>query len=212
MVKNVAIVEDNLEVCAALRHTLTSSEGFVLRWVAHDLRQAQQHLRQPVDLILLDLGLPDGRGIELLPLLRGRRPVILAFTLFGDEASVLEAISAGVDGYVLKGAAPDDLLDAMHSALAGESPISPAVAGYLLRQLRRRESAPGPATRAELTPRERQVLETLARGYSYRDAAALLGMQPNTLAHHVKNLYPKLAANSRSEAIYRAVSQGLLRL
>ena len=212
MVKHVAIVEDNLEVCAAVQHALAERSDFAVRWVAHDLRTAQQHLRQPVDLLLLDLGLPDGRGIELLPLFRTRRPVVLAFTLFGDEASVLEAIRAGVDGYVLKGAAPEDLMDTMQAALAGESPISPAVAGFLLRQLRRQDSSASSATRVELTPRERDVLETLARGHSYREAAALLGMQPNTLAHHVKNLYPKLAANSRSEAIYNAVSQGLLRL
>ena len=181
-------------------------------------------LSRPFDVLLLDLGLPDGRGTELLPLLRapGRTCVVIAFTVFDDEANVTEAIAAGVDGYALKTVDAQVLFDTLDSATRGESPISPAVAGFLFKRLRRAERAavavpvpagPGPELGLmQLTSRERDVLEALARGVSYREAADTLGMSINTLSHHVKNLYPKLAATSRSEAIYHAVREGIIRL
>ncbi|MCB1613493.1 MAG: response regulator [Xanthomonadales bacterium] len=214
-VKSVAMVEDNLAVCAAVTAIIQASAEFRLAWIAHDLADARQQLPMSADLLLLDLGLPDGRGVELLPQLRQlhKPPVVVVFTLLGDEASVVEAISAGVDGYVLKNADPLSLLDTLRLAAAGESPISPAVAGYLLRRLRQSERAPAPVDRLmALTSRERDVLEALARGLSYRETATRLGMKPNTVAHHVRNLYPKLAANSRSEAVFRAVQDGILSL
>ncbi len=212
MTKTVALVEDNLAVCESVQRSLSSTDEFTLVWIAHDLDQARAALAQPADILLLDLGLPDGRGTELLKSLGKRRPVVVVFTLFGDETSVLEAIEAGVDGYVLKGADSTELLDALRAAAAGESPISSAVAGFMLRKLRQQERHAKTNPMNELTPREREVLETLARGHTYRQAAEILGMQTNTLAHHVKNLYPKLAATSRSEAVFNAVQQGLIKL
>lgn len=222
MTLRVAVVEDQSTVLDAVVDHLRASAGFEPAWTARNLASARACVDEPADVVLLDLGLPDGRGIELIPALRARRrpPAIVAFTVFDDEASVIEAIAAGVDGYVLKAASPEVLVDALRGAAAGESPISPAVAGFLLRRLRRDDAAarkaPGAASRTDrlmaLTARELEVLETLARGLSYREAAAKLGMSPATVAHHVKNLYPKLAASSRSEAVFRAVQEGLITL
>ncbi|MCB1613496.1 MAG: response regulator transcription factor [Lysobacterales bacterium] len=212
-VQSVAMVEDNLAVCEAVSAIIDASSEFRLAWMAHDLASARRKLLLGADVLMLDLGLPDGRGVDLLPQLRklAKPPVVVVFTLLGDEASVVEAISEGVDGYVLKNADPSSLLDTLRLAAAGESPISPAVAGYLLRRLRQSERAPAPVNRLmALTARERDVLEALARGLSYRDVATRLGMKPNTVAHHVRNLYPKLAATSRSEAVFRAVQDGIL--
>lgn len=86
------------------------------------------------------------------------------------------------------------------------------MARYLLQRVRRHEPAPTPAPEALLTQRERDVLERLARGYSYRETAEQLGISANTVAHHVKNIYPKLAVGSRGEAVYRAVQDGLISL
>lgn len=212
MTKTVAIVEDNLAVCESVQRSIASSSDFTLAWIAHDLKQARAAMVRPTDILLLDLGLPDGRGTDLIKPMGRKRPVVVVFTLFGDETSVIDAIEAGVDGYVLKGADTPELLEALRAAAAGDSPISPAVAGFLLRRLRQRERQNKSNPMNELTPRERDVLETLARGHSYREAANILGMQTNTLAHHVKNLYPKLAATSRSEAVFNAVQQGLIKL
>lgn len=218
----VAIIDDDSGVRHRIADMLADSDRYRLAWTAPDLASARTMLSQPCDLLLLDLGLPDGRGTALLPLIRslGRTTLVIAFTVFDDEANVIEAIEAGVDGYALKSADARGLFDTLDSATRGECPISPSVAGYLFKRLRRQERAATQSGKAavdisgpmQLTSRERDVLEALARGISYREAADSLGMSVNTLSHHVKNLYPKLAANSRSEAIYHAVRDGIIRL
>lgn len=236
--QRVKDIFDNTEICEPWRtstsntplqdQALQPQASFELLWHARSVAEARRHVVEcssPIDVILLDLGLPDGRGVDLIPALRQRwlGCVVVAFTVFGDQTTVLEAIEAGVDGYLLKTAASDDLLDTLISAARGESPISSAVAGFLLRRLRKTESAtrqsaeeanrtskrPEPVA---LTARERDVLESLARGYSYRETAKRLGMSTNTVAHHIKNLYPKLTSKSRSEAVFRAVQEGLITL
>lgn len=216
----VAILEDDPGVLRSTVQTLGASARYRLAWQAESLSLARAQLHLPFDLLLLDLGLPDGRGVELIPAARAAAPqaAIVAFTVFDDASNVIEAVEAGVDGYLLKSADAETLLETLASAAAGESPISPAVAGILLRRLRRQESAepralpPKQDRLMALTARERDVLEALARGLSYREVAELLGMRVNTVSHHVKNLYPKLASNSRSEAIFNAVREGILRL
>ena len=210
----VAIVEDDVALALHLRRIIEDSSEFALAWIAHSLRDARQQMQRPADLVLLDLGLPDGRGIGLVPQLRAlpKPPRIIAFTVFSDEANVVDAVEAGIDAYVLKDVSRDDLLDALAQTRDGASPISPAVARYLLLRVRRHEPAPSPTPEALLTQRERDVLERLARGYSYRETAEQLGISANTVAHHVKNIYPKLAVGSRGEAVYRAVQDGLISL
>ncbi len=217
----VAIIEDDPVVRGRIAEMIAASDRYRLVWMAEDIETAQIMMGTLCDIVLLDLGLPDGRGTCLIASLRARMPQvrIVAFTVFDDEVNVIEAIEAGVDGYALKAGPADALLDALDSAARGDFPISPAVAGYLFKRLRRRERSAtrvGASERDDapmaLTTRERDVLTVLAKGVSYREAAELLGIGINTLSHHVKNLYPKLAATSRSEAVYRAVREGILRL
>ena len=219
---DVALVEDDPEVVARLRAMLGAQGPHRLAWVAGDLQQARLRLAQPFDVLLLDLGLPDGRGTQLLPQVRAAMPraYIVAFTVFDDESHVIEAIEAGVDGYALKDCRSEQLIEVLDGVMRGESPISAAVAGFLLKRLRRGERAnaaaaarePAPPSVDALTMRERDVLEMLARGLSYRETADALGIGASTVAHHVRSLYPKLAANSRSEAVFNALRDGVIRL
>jgi DNA-binding NarL/FixJ family response regulator len=232
----IAMIEDDLASAERVRLVLSESTApatpMQLMWHASSVAQARTQISAAgehdfIDIVLLDLGLPDGRGVDLIPLARTRWPacVIVAFTVFGDQTTVLEAIEAGVDGYLLKTSDADDLLDTLSSAAKGESPISSAVAGFLLRRLRKSETMEGNLVAAEpdalkagkkdvmaLTARERDVLEALARGFSYRETARRLNMSQHTVAHHVKNLYPKLTSTSRSEAVFRAVQEGIIKL
>jgi DNA-binding NarL/FixJ family response regulator len=224
----------NAELRQSQASSATDTAQFSLSWHARSCAEAKLYVQQgaaKIDIVLLDLGLPDGRGVDLIPLLqqRWRDCVVVAFTVFGDQTTVLEAIEAGVDGYLLKSAQADELSHTLVSAAKGESPISSAVAGFLLRRLRKSEASlanTGPAQInllsqnqvdskkdiMTLTAREHDVLESLARGYSYRETAQRLGMSQNTVAHHVKNLYPKLISTSRSEAVFRAVQEGIIKL
>lgn len=209
----VAIVEDHPGLRSALEHTLLASPEFTLAFSAENLAQARSLMVQDFDLLILDLSLPDGLGTALIPELRRRRhpPKIVAHTVFDDEQSVIRAIEAGVDGYLLKSTAPEALFAALRAAMRDEAPISPAVARYLLNRLRHSPTPESPKL-SELTPRERDVLECLARGNTYRESAELLNISANTVAHHAKNVYSKLAANSCTEAVYRAVQSGLISL
>ncbi len=219
MAARLGIVEDNDRLADDLIAALMPGGQFELGWRAASLAQARQHADQPVDLLLLDLGLPDGSGVELVDEFRCAQPGIriVAHTVFDSERQVMLALQAGVDGYLLKGAAAVQVEEALSAALSGGTPLSPAVARYLLRRVRG-EAADGAAAAteaeqpAQLTGRERDVLEHLARGYSYRETAESLGIRPHTVAHHAKNLYSKLAARSCSEAVFEAVRSGLIKL
>jgi DNA-binding NarL/FixJ family response regulator len=231
-VYKLAMVEDEIVSSDRVEQLLQTSwqehetTRFHLAWHARSCAQAQNYIQQYAetpDVLLLDLGLPDGRGVDLIPNIRRRWPrcAIVAFTVFGDQSTVLEAIEAGVDGYLLKTTEADELLDTLISAVKGESPISSAVAGFLLRRLRKTQAQHAPSAEQKtdvrktimtLTTREHEVLESLARGYSYRETARRLGMSQHTVSHHVKNLYPKLVSTSRSEAVFRALQEGIIKL
>jgi len=118
----VGIVEDHADLRAALEQTLQSAPDFCLSFSAEDLAQARRLMVQDFDLLILDLSLPDGLGTTLIPDLRRRLrpPEIVAHTVFDDEGSVIRAIEAGVDGYVLKSTAAEALFAALHAAMRGE--------------------------------------------------------------------------------------------
>jgi DNA-binding NarL/FixJ family response regulator len=212
----LGMVEDNRRLADELSDALTREGRFQMCWRAETLAAALGHLDDEVDVLLLDLGLPDGKGESLVKDFRIAQPRlrIVAHTVFDSERQVMAALRAGVDGYLLKGASIEQVEDSLRAAFEGGTPLSPAVARFLLRHVRNGDSqaASRSAEHPHLTPRERDVLEHLARGYSYRETAASLGIGTHTVAHHAKNLYSKLAANSCSEAVFEALRSGLIQL
>ena len=170
-----------------------------------------------VDVALVDLQLPDGDGIALIREVRARpdAPEVIVISVFGDEGHVVAAIEAGATGYLLKDGRSCDVAGAIIDLLAGGSPISPAIARHLLQRFQGPRSGPDAAAhdpRDMLTARECEVLEVLARGFTYDEAAQILGVSFHTVASHVKHIYGKLAVGSRSEAIYEATQLGILKL
>jgi len=183
---------------------------------------------QPVDVLLTDLGLPDGSGLEVIRHARLRHPSCepLVISMFGDEDNVLASIEAGALGYIHKDAAPDDIAQTILDMKAGASPISPMIARrvlsrFLALQSSRDAGAQAPAPdRLQppmmekaghlLTAREQEVLGLIARGFSYNEIARLKAVSVHTVQTHIKNLYSKLAVHSKSEAVYEATRMGLL--
>jgi len=169
--------------------------------------------------LLTDLGLPDGDGIEIIREVRARYPgtEIMVITVFGDERHVVGALEAGATGYVLKDSPPEDIGQVVVDLVAGGSPISPPIARYLLKRFQRAPAAdaaaPAPATDApRLTEREVEVLKLIAKAFSYAEIAELMGISAHTVTTHIKNLYRKLAVHSRSEAVFEAVQMGIIDL
>jgi DNA-binding NarL/FixJ family response regulator len=170
----------------------------------------------PPDVLLVDLGLPDGNGIELILHAREHSPTTRAMVIsvFGDEVSIIRALKAGARGYLLKSEGPDDLRRSVAHLLEGGAPISPAIASHLLRQF----SEPAPAVEAGaaidvgLTDRESQVLQLIVKGLSYQDVADALEISRHTATSHIRNIYRKLEVRSRSEAVFEALSLGIVKV
>lgn len=211
----VAIVEDDPILREDLARVVTQAEGLEIAGAGETLAAGRALLAPGVDVLLIDLALPDGNGVDLIREARERLPAIkiIVVSIFGDARSVVRAIEAGADGYLLKGAGEQQAEEAIRSVLGGGAPISPAVASHILTRMRERgASAKGAELDAPLTEKETAVLTDLAKGFRYKEVARLHGISPHTVADHVKSIYRKLAVNSRSEAVFEAVQAGLIKL
>jgi len=167
------------------------------------------------DVALVDLGLPDGNGIDLIREIARTRPDadVMVVTVFGDEAHVLASIEAGATGYLLKRSLNDTLGATVRELRAGGSPISPVIARQLLHRFKK--DSPAPTTSAVvddggLSEREREVLLFIAKGFTVGEIANMLHLSAHTVATHVKHIYRKLAVHSRTEAVFEAGRMGLL--
>lgn len=212
---NVVIIEDDPRVTAHVAHGVEAHSRLSLLATAATLADARAFLDRDVDLFILDLGLPDGNGIDLIGEIRtrgGREPKILVLSVLGDRETVLAAVLAGADGYLLKDMGSLDIGRQAADAVTGGAPLSPSIAAYVLRYLREQPMhAKDEGDEAPLSPREIELLQLLARGYSNRRAAEALSLSPHTVGDHVKSIYRKLGVSSRGEAMVRAFRSGLLR-
>jgi len=162
------------------------------------------------DVFLVDLGLPDMPGLEVVRQIAARHPScdILVVTIFGDEKSVIGALEAGARGYLLKGGLEHDIAEDIRHLRNGGSPLSPVIARQVLKRLV--PAKPATTERAQLTRRETEILNAIARGFSYAETAELLHLSAQTVHTHLKNVYKKLAVHSKTEAVFEADRRRLL--
>lgn len=208
----VGVLEDDADLRLYLEQIIQDGEDLQLAFAVGTVAAAiaQVESSRP-DLCLVDLQLPDGSGLDFIAALKkvsNARCLIL--TILGDRQSVLTALRAGADGYLLKDTAPGPLRHAMLATLAGETPISPRAASFLLELWKATSAIPDRSPEGVLTAREVDVLVLFSRGLSYRETAAALGISAHTIGDHVKTIYRKLDVHSRSEAIFEARQLGLM--
>ena len=220
----VLVVEDDPHTRDFFAAAVRRHPKLALAAAVGTVQQALAALDAPgsrFDVLLTDLGLPDGSGLQVIRHAARGHPLCesLVISMFGDEENVLASIEAGALGYIHKDSAPEDIAGTVLEMKLGGSPISPMIARRVLAQYRgARPSAPDappPITVARsegpaLSPREQEVLELIARGFSYAEIARLKAVSVHTVQTHVKNLYKKLAVRSRGEAVYEATQLGLL--
>ncbi|HRP11457.1 MAG TPA: response regulator transcription factor [Terricaulis sp.] len=159
-------------------------------------------------LALIDLGLPDGSGLEVARAIKGSAPetYCIVTTILGDDASIVAALAAGADGYLLKDQPRDILARQIRDTLEGRPALSPAIARRLMEHFK----LTGPAAEdSALTPRERDVLAHVGRGLRNHEAAKELGVSEHTIAGHIKAIYRKLGISTRAEAAWHAARLGL---
>jgi DNA-binding NarL/FixJ family response regulator len=212
---SVLVVEDEQEFLRAYCEAITREPGFRLVGAVTTLAAALALIEQSVpDVLVVDLGLPDGNGTDLIRRAAKQRPDCdgLVVTVFGDDRHVIDAIEAGATGYILKDSPPGELARCIRELRAGGSPISPSIARRLLERMRGAGKAPAPAAQpSPLTEREAEILRLVAKGLNFADVGAALDISAHTVVTHVKKIYRKLSVHSRGEAVFEATQMGLLK-
>jgi DNA-binding NarL/FixJ family response regulator len=217
----VLVVEDDAAMREFFAASVQRNPQLALAGSVGTLAAARAWLDEPgrqVDVVLTDLGLPDGSGLDVIRHAGRLYPECesLVISVFGDEENVLASIEAGALGYIHKDSTHEDVAHAILEMKAGASPISPMIARRVLAKYRSLSAPVPPAARPEplggppLSPREQQVLEMIARGFSYAEIARLQSISVHTVQTHIKSLYRKLAVSSRGEAVFEATQLGLL--
>lgn len=215
----IAVVEDNGRYRDSLETLLAHAPGFSLAasfGAAPPALAALAAAAQPWDLVLMDLELPGMSGIEATRRVKAQSPrtAVVVLTVFEEPATVLEAICAGADGYLLKRTPPERLLAELRSIVEGHSPLSGAVAHTVLDLVRRMGASPtdgaGAPSRLELSDREQDVLRCLVDGMGYKQTAERLDVSLDTVRTYIRRIYGKLQVHSVAEAVSRAVRERLV--
>ncbi len=203
------IVEDLPDVRAWLGEVALAARSDVVIEATGSVRQALSVIdTRQYSFALIDLGLPDGSGLDVLRAIKVRPAdtICIVATVLGDDASIVGALAAGADGYLLKDQPAEVLTRQICDTLEGRPGLSPAIARRLMDHFRRT----GPAAEdAVLTPRERDVLAHIGRGLRNHEAARALGVSEHTIAGHIKAIYRKLGISTRAEAAWHAAQLGL---
>ena len=209
---NVFVIEDDAVMRESLRERIEAHPRLAVGAAVGTAADGLAALATRPDVLLVDLGLPDGNGVDVIRAALRLHPglPIMVITVFGNEKRVVGAIQAGATGYLLKDDQTNEIGAAIEQLLQGGSPISPAIARHLIRHFQPAQSAPATAVRESLTAREREVLGLAMKGFSYAEIAQLLNLSQNTIASYTKHIYEKLAVGSRTEAIYEASRLGLI--
>ncbi|CAN7640896.1 response regulator transcription factor [Acidovorax sp. LjRoot74] len=208
----VGVVEDDAASRETLVAMIAAQPDLALALVATGRAEALALLpHAPMDVLLVDLGLPDGSGLDVIRAARVQWPdcSILVSTIFGDEDHVLRSIEAGAMGYLLKDVDAAELAEEIRNLHAGGSPISPMVARKILARAAA-SLAPASEPSTLLSAREHEVLRYVSKGFTTEETASAMGVSRTTVLTFVRRIYAKLQVNTRAEAIHAAYKQGLL--
>ncbi len=208
----VAIVEDQKETREGLSFLINNTPTFVCRHVYASMEEALAGIGiDPPLVALVDIGLPGLNGIEGVRILRDRYPSIapVLLTVFKDDDRIFQAICAGACGYLLKKTSPARLLEAVKEIAEGGAVMSPEVARRAMEFFRKAQAPPEPAM--GLSPQEMRLLKLLMEGHQNKTAAAEMGISFHTVRFHLRSIYEKLHVHSRSEAVVRALREGLIK-
>lgn len=218
----VIILEDEPIIQNRLRRILTELgyENETLHFVSN-LKEAFEKIEEiPVSLALVDLGLPDGNGVEFIEKLRERdsNASILVISAWSTQSSLFSAIKAGATGYVLKERDDSEVLLAIRSILRGGAPIDPFIAREILSQIAVQENTQDkseqqgalPADMEALTNREKEILDLVAQGLSNREISEQLFVSRYTVESHIKHIYRKLSVSKRTKAVSAARTLGII--
>jgi len=207
----VAIIEDQDKIRAGLAALISSTDGFACTGAWSSMEAALPAIAAAApDIALVDIGLPGISGIDGIRVLKERLPRLapLVLTVYEDEERIFGALCAGACGYLLKGTAPNKLIESLREAMNGGAPMSPQIARRVIAHFQQpRQAAPA----YDLTPHEMRILRLLVEGHHYQTAADELRVSVNTIRSHLRNIYEKLQVHSKAEAVAKALRERLVR-
>lgn len=204
----VAMIEDDEEIRANLGDAISAHRDFRL---VGSFKDAESALKSLADtnprVVLMDINLPGMDGVQCVRRLKAALPEVefLMLTVYQDSTLLIQSLMAGASGYLLKRTAPDKLLVAIREVCEGGAPMTPGMARQVVQHFR--ETPPPTSDLAKLTPREKDVLDQLARGFCYKEVADNLHIGTGTLQTHVHNIYEKLRVHSRTEAVVKYLNR-----
>lgn len=213
--KTILIVEDSEATRKRLEDAIRDGGQFELSGSVSTYTEALTFIRDSApDILLTDLDLPDGNGVDLIKLINlpaVKTQLAIVITVFGDGYHVIEALKAGASGYLLKDDDFMDINEAISQMVDGGAPISPSIARYLLNELSMSESPQEDKSPASiLSPREKEVLLLVSKGYTSKEIAKMLDLSYYTVREYVSNVYKKLSVKNKMQAVSEATLLGII--
>jgi len=206
------ILEDNPEAMNLLQEIIVESFDGIKTTSASNIETCKKILENlEPDIALIDMGLPDGSGLEIIKQLKEKNEnaYVVVTTIFDDSNTLFSALRAGVDGYILKYQSKAMIVDLLKGITEGRPPLSPTIAKKILLFFNPEQKATTEINH-DLSLREKEVLQLIAKGFSVAKTAELLDISKNTAAFHIKTIYRKLKINSRAEATIEAARLGII--
>ena len=203
------IVEDDPLLLENLTLLLRGEEGIS---VAGSYRSAEDALgslkNASPEVMLTDIGLPGMSGVELIKIAKDEMPglEIMAHTVFEDRDNVFSAIKAGASGYILKGSSPREIIESIHALYKGGAPMSPKIARKIIHEFQGEVAG----ETFLLTQRETELVKRIEEGLTYKEFGERLSISTHTVHTHIKNIYEKLQAKDRNDAILKARKKGII--
>lgn len=208
----VAIFEDNKHLRESLYYLINGTDGFSCTGAYADGNDLQFQLKKSMpDVVLMDIEMPGINGIEAVKLIRQQFPTVqvLMQTIFHDDDNIFNAICAGASGYILKTTSPAGYIEAIKDVYNGGSPMTGSIARRVL-ELFQRNISPAASIDYQLTPKEKEILQQLVKGKSFKMIADAIGATYETVRTHMKNIYAKLHVNSNTEAVSKALQEKIV--
>lgn len=205
---NISIAEDNSFLLQSIKEKLSFLEYVSIKHIAYNGVELLKKLEidSRVDIILMDIQMPEMDGIEATNKVKNKYPHIkvIMLTVFDDDENIFKAIQAGADGYLLKETGPDVLDQGIKEIMNGGAPMTPIIANKTLSFLRKPPEFSSEKDESPLTKRETQVLEQLSKGLNYNEISENLIISPATVRKHIENIYTKLQVRNKMEAVNKA--------
>ncbi len=216
LVQTVLILEDHPDAAKVLESVCHKTFPSVKVESTNRIKDALKLLEtQRFDLALIDIGLPDGNGIEVVQSIKAnsQQTKCVMTTIFDDDENLFNALRAGADGYLIKGHSPEELQQFLEDVIAGKLALSSNIAQSILNFFRTadKEAVTAEEFPEDLTSRESEILQLIAKGCQVKEVSNLLVISSNTVSHHIKNIYSKLNVHNRAEATAAAVHLNLFR-